>query len=183
MTVMLDDTLKLIATWRTRTPAASLPTELVELFTALAADPPVDGAYAVEDRIWELWIDHPDPAAARRMNEAIAGIARRHYDAAGAVLDALVADLPDWAEAWNKRATLRFLEERDSDSIADIRRTLELEPRHFGAMSGFAQICLRQSRPDAALFALEAALEINPHLNAARTALNALRSRRPETLH
>jgi tetratricopeptide (TPR) repeat protein len=180
---MIDETLKLLATWRQRRPAGSPGGELDLLFSALASDPPAGEAYEVEDRIWESWTDHDDPDAVARMNEAIAGIAQRNFEAAGPALDRLVADYPDWAEAWNKRATLRFLAERDADSVADIRRTLELEPRHFGAMSGFAQICLRQGRPDAAVFALQTALEINPFLEAARTALLALQSNGATTMH
>lgn len=179
----IDEILKLIATWRERRPVGSRLSELDLLFAALAADPPANEVHEVEDRIWEIWTDHDDAAVVMRMNKAIAGIARRRIDDAERDLSGLVADFPEWAEAWNKRATLRFLAERDADSLADIRRTLELEPRHFGAISGFAQICLRQGRPDAAVFALQTALEINPFLHAARTALMAIQNGGSSTLH
>jgi hypothetical protein len=59
--------------------------------------------------------------------------------------------------------------------VRDIRRTLELEPRHFGAICGFGQICLRGGRADLALFALQAALELNPSLVGARRVLEELK--------
>lgn len=180
---MFDETLKLIATWRQRRPMGASPADLDPLFAALADGAPHGEAYEFEDRIWEIWTDHADADAVTRMNAAIAEVARRRLKEAEPLMDALVRDYPDWAEAWNKRATLRFLAERDADSVADIHRTLELEPRHFGAICGFAQICLRQGRVDAAVFALQTALEINPFLEAARTALAALQSRGAGTVH
>jgi tetratricopeptide (TPR) repeat protein len=81
----------------------------------------------------------------------------------------LVEEHPDWAEAWNKRASLAFIEKRDNDSVADIARTLELEPRHFGAILGFAQICLRNGRVSEAKAAFEVALQLNPHIDGLRS--------------
>ena len=70
--------------------------------------------------------------------------------AAKEVFDRLIERHPTWAETWNKRATVYFLQGRDSASISDIYLTLELEPRHFGALGGFAQICMRNGAADAA---------------------------------
>jgi tetratricopeptide (TPR) repeat protein len=117
------------------------------------------------------------------MDTAIAALAGRDTETAQGILDRLVAAHPDWPEAWNKRATLYFVMERDAESLADIRRTLELEPRHFGALCGFAQICLRRGERVAAAAALERALQLNPHLEAARAALAALAPEPPRTLN
>ena len=81
---------------------------------------------------------------------------------------------PRFAEAWNKRATLRYLVGDDEGSIADIRQTLALEPRHFGALSGLALIMERQDRPGDAARSLKAALAINPFLPNGRDRLQAL---------
>src|SRR3546814_6427569 len=105
-------------------------------------------------------IAHDDPHLENRMQQAIGAIAQRRFADAETQLNDLVAAAPDWAETWNKRATLYYLTHRDAESVADIRRTLELEPRHFGAICGFGQICLRHGEMAAAAEAFAAALEI-----------------------
>jgi tetratricopeptide (TPR) repeat protein len=153
------------------------------LFRSLQADPAGPAAHAIEDDIWAIWIAHDDPGLESRMQQAIAAIAQRRLAEAEARLDALVAAAPGWAEAWNKRATLYYLTRRDAESIADIRRTLELEPRHFGAICGFGQICLRHGEVAAAAEAFAAALAINPHLDSVRAVLAQLAPGRPHRLN
>jgi Flp pilus assembly protein TadD len=117
------------------------------------------------------------------MGKAIGAMARANLGEAADLLDALVLDAPGWAEVWNKRATLHFLQERDLESVRDIQRTLALEPRHFGAMSGFGQICLRAGNDVAALVAFQAALALNPNLVPIREALATLERKLHRTLH
>lgn len=180
---MVQEIIELLLSLPQQHPVEILPPELDTLFARLGAVAAAAEAYAIEDRIWELWISHPDPAAAERMNSAIAAIARRNYDEAQALLDDLVRAEPLWPEAWNKRATLAFLRGRDEESLRNIRRTLLLEPRHFGALSGLAQICLRQGEPPLALLAFDAALKLNPHLAQVRVAADPLRQQLPQSIH
>lgn len=171
---MFDDTLKLILSLGERPPRVRGPQRLTELFHRLAAAAGPVEASQVEDLIWNVWMAHDDPDAEDALSRATQAIAARELDEAEAILDALVELHPDYAEAWNKRATLYFLLRRDRESVADIRRTLELEPRHFGAVCGFGQICLRKGERTGALFAFDAALRINPHLGAVRAAREEL---------
>jgi tetratricopeptide (TPR) repeat protein len=180
---MIDDIVRLLARLTELEPIEILPPRLDELFARLPAAAPVSAAYAIEDEIWALWMGHDDPEAASRMEASIAAIASRRFDDAQALLDDLVRAHPLWPEAWNKRATLAFLRGHDVESVRDIRRTLEMEPRHFGALSGLAQICLRNGAPEVALLAFEAALSLNPHLSAVRLAADALKRQCPRTLH
>ncbi len=162
--------------------APSTP-ELDILFDALRdADDPDDRADA-EQRIWALWASHNDADAARAMHGAIAAFEAGDLAAAGRALNSMVERWPDWAEAWNRRATLRFVEERDADSLDDIERTLELEPRHFGALSGFGQICMRARDLGSALLAFERAIAVNPNMDSVRRAVEVLRKRDPRTIH
>jgi len=76
------------------------------------------------------------------------------------------------------------MQSRDEESVASIHRTLELEPRHYGAICGFAQICLSLGDTDSALFAFAAALRVNPHLESVRETIDKLLAKRgAATLH
>jgi hypothetical protein len=148
---------------------------LQRLFTDLASAPTRARARDCEALIWAMWTNHTEPAFDSAMAKAIDALVRRRHAEARAILDRLVVDAPDWSEAWNKRATLAFMDERDLDSLVDIARTLELEPRHFGAIAGLGQICLRRQRPREALAAFDVALRINPHMEGLARAVAALR--------
>lgn len=153
------------------------------LFHTLANTDDLLEAGETEDLLWSLWTSHADPAAEDCLDRAIHHIAAREFEPAEHLLDALLHTHPDYAEAWNKRATLYFLQERDRESVEDILRTLELEPRHFGAICGFAQICLRHGCRAEALAAFESALAINPHMAGPRAAVESLNAEFRSTAH
>lgn len=180
---MFDETLKLIVSLGARQPSPALPRRLGALFRQLAETRDPLEASQTEDLIWGLWMQHGKAAAEDKLEQATRAIAEREFETAEGLLDELVAEQPDYAEAWNKRATLHFLQKRDPESVADIRRTLELEPRHFGAICGFAQICLRHEERVAAMFAFDAALRINPHLASVRSAMAKLAAEGGKTVH
>ena len=83
----------------------------------------------------------------------------------------------DFAEAWNKRATVNYLLGRFQDSVLDIQKTLSLEPRHFGALSGLGLINLAMGHDREALKAFEAALKIHPFMPGAKTHIRELREK------
>lgn len=141
-----------------------VPSRLDSLFADLKRAEPAKDPNETMELIWAIWIDHRNKDASHRMIAAVEAIAAGARDLARPILDSLIEDFPDWAEAWNKRATLSFIERKDGASIEDIKRTLELEPRHFGAIIGFAQICLRHGRTQEAKAAFETALTLNPHI-------------------
>ena len=134
------------------------------LFRFLAEARDEAEARAMEDEIWRHWMLAPDTAAADLMARAMER--RGSYDFAGAVaiLDELVALAPDWAEGWNQRATIRFMQGDFTGSLADIEETLQREPRHFGAMAGMALILTQQGRNQQAQTILREAVEIDPFL-------------------
>ena len=160
----IDAGLPLILGLRQMHPHPNLPRRLEGLFRDLAKLRPSREPDDIEELIWALWIGHEDAHACADMAAAVEAMAAGATDLAAAVCDRLVVEWPDWAEAWNKRATLRFIAKRDAEALADIAATLRLEPRHFGAIAGFGQICLRQQRPREASVAFQMALAINPHL-------------------
>jgi len=161
--------LGLIAARRERRPVLDLPA-LAELFRVLSACASAD-ATETEDRIWGVWMHHPHRAAAAALDAATRDIAARRYDIAETRLALLLRSAPLYAEAWHKRATLYYLLGRDAECLHDIRRTLELEPRHFAAMLHFGEILLGAGAPGEARYAFAAALSLHPHLPRARDAL------------
>lgn len=165
------DTLSLIATRRKRRPARALPA-LDLLFRRLAVCRQTEEASATEDRIWHLWMYHPHRSAAEALDLASRDIAAQRYDIAETRLHRLLRHLPDFAEVWHKRAMLYYVLGRDASCVADLRRTLELEPRHFGAICSFAEILLGDGHSEAARYAFSIALTLHPHLARARTVLD-----------
>ena len=163
---MYAATLNLVTQLSKRQPSPTLPVRLDHLFAYLnssALDAPL-----VEDEIWALWMHYPHHRAAEVLDKAATDIAHQRFDIAETRLAALLRSCPDYAEAWNKRATLYYLLGRDDESVHDIHRVLELEPRHFGALSGLGEICLAAGDEEAARLAFHAALRVNPHLEAVR---------------
>ena len=167
--IFTESILALIAGRRGRRPVAPLAA-LDQLFRRLAG---CAGGEAVdtEERIWRVWMDHPHRAAAEALELATGDIAARRYDIAETRLTRLLRSAPQFGEAWHKRATLYYLLGRDAECLQDIRRTLELEPRHFAAMLHFVEILIAQGNKVAASdvrFACFAALSVHPNLERAR---------------
>lgn len=154
--------LKLISSYRTRRPAR-VSGFLDELFKRLAHCALAE-ARATEDRIWDVWMHHPHRDAARELDLATGDIAAQRYDIAETRLTRLLRRAPQFAEAWHKRAALYYMLGRDADCLRDIARTLELEPRHFGAMLHFAEILRSGEAAGEATFAVTIARAIHPHL-------------------
>lgn len=148
-------------------PAAGDQTDpaLDRLFADLARTGDHAEAETLTTEIWARWITaSDDPGADRLMQTGMALMNQGMLDSAERVFSRLVNDSPEFAEAWNKRATVRFLLGDDAGSRRDIARVIDLEPRHFGALSGLGMIHMRSGDLEAALQAFEAALRINPHL-------------------
>jgi tetratricopeptide (TPR) repeat protein len=108
------------------------------------------------------------------MARAIAAMGTGQVDVSMPILDAIIALQPNWAEAWNRRATARFLAEDERGSMADIAHVLALEPRHFGALSGMGMILEHRGFDDDALRAYSQALAIAPGLQSLRDAVDRL---------
>ncbi len=147
------------------------------LFERLQETSDPGDAASIEQRIWQIWIESEDAASSQLMRRGMAAMASGDPDSALDAFDELVTLAPDFAEAWNKRATVYYLMGRLDESVTDIQQTLELEPRHFGALSGLALIYDAVDKPEAAIRSLEAALDINPHLHGSRDRLRSLRDK------
>jgi tetratricopeptide (TPR) repeat protein len=134
------------------------------LFRRLADAGSAAEAASIEQEIWAIWLACGDASVDAAMDGALRALNAGEHTRALRAFDGIVKQAPGFAEGWNKRATLRFLLGEIEASVRDIERTLLLEPRHFGALSGLAMIRERQGRPFEALEALERVVRLHPRL-------------------
>jgi tetratricopeptide (TPR) repeat protein len=134
------------------------------LFGALKSAPDSASAKLVENRIQALWLNSGSDTADLLMNRAKTAAESNDLDLAIKLLDTVVELRPEFAEGWNRRATLYFLKKDYGAAIADIRQVLAREPRHFGAMAGLGMILNEIGDEKHALQVFRRALEIYPQL-------------------
>ena len=137
-------------------------TRLDSLFSQLQITGSGQKARTIEKFIWKIWRESGDEAVDQLMVDGVKAMGGGNYEGALIAFNSIVKGAPNFAEGWNKRATLYWLMGDFEKSVEDINRTLALEPRHFGALSGLAMIRESQERPLDALQAFERALEIYP---------------------
>jgi tetratricopeptide (TPR) repeat protein len=159
--------LALLALWLSSPFAATADQDdprLGGLFDRLQTARNLDEADVVSESIWAIWTYAGIEDIDRLMSVGIVAMAQGQFSIALAAFDAIVAKAPKFAEGWNKRATIYYLIGRYQESIADVERTLALEPRHYGAISGLGLIHLALGEDKTALEAFERALRVNPHM-------------------
>jgi tetratricopeptide (TPR) repeat protein len=110
------------------------------------------------------------------LQRARKAMGEKEYDAAEKILDSTVAVLPDWAEGWNARATLRYLDDDYDGSMADIAEVLKREPRHLGALLGMSHILEARDKKEQALKVCERVLAIAPHWRSAEKTAERLKA-------
>lgn len=136
--------------------------ELPGLFDQLkSTDQPID-AQPLEQQIWGHWLTGPDEVSGHMMSQIQIALQSGQHELGLVLCDQLIDAYPDFAEAWNKRATFMYILNRLDESVVDIQATLELEPNHFGALSGLGLILMRTGDAEGALHAFEEVLKISP---------------------
>ena len=153
---------------------------LDKLFAALHNAPDEAAAKLAEVQIWAIWASNDTPDAVTQLATASAAMNAGAVDLAEQQLNDLVQKHPTFAEGWNRRATLYFMQGRLDESLADIAKVLDLEPRHFGALSGKGMVLRAQGKPAEALHAMKEALAINPNLTGLKVAVELLEKLNPE---
>jgi tetratricopeptide (TPR) repeat protein len=147
---------------------------LDSLFTTLKTTSDKDAGKAAENEIITLWLESGSDTVDLMMSWTLAAIEEKDYGLALDYLDRLLVMKPDYAEGWNKRATVHFLRDDYPKAIADIERALAIEPRHFGALSGLGTIMRDIGDEDRALTAYRKALELDPHLETVKEAVSEI---------
>jgi tetratricopeptide (TPR) repeat protein len=160
-----------------RAAATQNDARLAPLFERLKSSVNPQEAQLVEVLIWQVWAESGDPASDSLMALGVQTMQMGNLPGALDLFDAVTTRKPDFAEGWNKRATVLYLMGAYEASARDVDKTLALEPRHFGALSGLGLINMALERDEAAVAAFEAALKIHPYLPGVKINLETLRKR------
>ncbi len=141
---------------------AASEARLDQLFGALARAAP-DEWQAIEQEIRAIWAQSGSPSLDLLMSRGAQALAEGDPQAAIEHFTALIDHAPDFAAAWNGRATAYYQAGLYGPALADIARVLTLEPRHFGALTGLAIILEDSGQTEQALAAYRMVLELNPN--------------------
>jgi tetratricopeptide (TPR) repeat protein len=150
-------------------------TEPQALAVLRAADP-VRAAHAAA-LLWQMWHRSGRPELDALLREGIEAMEAQRLAEAETIFSRLIATAPQFAEGWNKRATVLWLLDDYEGSMADIDKTLALEPRHFGALWGLGAIQAAQQHDEEAIATFERALAVNPHMEGVTEQIEALKKR------
>ena len=155
--------------------------KLDKLFIELKKTKNLSSAHAIEKEIQEIWLIHPsDDRRGFRLTELLFQGTRLmnvgELSKAYKLFTQIIATEPDWSEAWNKRATVLYLMNRYESSLEDIKITLTLEPRHFGALSGQALNYIELKQYEKAIQSYKAAQKIYPLLDSAKKMIPELQA-------
>ena len=147
---------------------------LDRLFANLQETRDAEEAAGITRDIWQAWHETENEKVSALMNEGVTALVHRRFAMALDRFTRVTHAAPDFAEGWNKLATVNFHLGNLEASAKQVEKTLALEPRHFGAISGRGMIRLAQGYPFEAASDFRRALEINPFLEELRDRVEAL---------
>ncbi len=147
------------------------------MFTALGAADSAEAASPLEAEIWTHWADSGSPTVNVLLERAAAAESAGDADRAIRFLNEASTLAPDYAEPWNRRASIAYDTEDYPGAIAAIQEALKREPRHFGALAGLGLIYEELGQERAALEAFRAALAVHPYYEAALEGVRRLEPR------
>lgn len=142
--------------------------QLEQLYTELSASQSAESAAQTEERIWAIWSQSGSPTVDVLLDRASAAETAGEVDLAMSFLDQASALAPNFAEPWNRRASIAYRAHDYPGAIASIQETLKREPRHFGALAGLGLIYEELGQERAALEAYRAALAVHPYYDVAK---------------
>ena len=145
--------------------------ELNQLFNQLKNNSNTSMAFEIEKKIWKIWSIHPsNDRRGYRLSELLAQgsflIAEKELNKAYEIFSQIILVDPNWAEEWNKRATVLYMLGRYQESQEDIDEVLKLEKRHFGALSGQGLVQTELKNYDKAINSYKEVQKIYPSMQA-----------------
>jgi len=150
--------------------------ELNLLFEQLKKSNSASVAFEIEMKIWNIWSTHPtQEKLTQSLSKGSDLISKGKLEKAHRIFSAIIDTAPDWAEGWNKRATVLYLMGRYQDSLNDIDEVLKRENRHFGALSGQGLVQTKLKNYEKAIKSYQAVQKIYPSIRAAKVMIPQLR--------
>ncbi|TMI03158.1 MAG: hypothetical protein E6H46_09655 [Betaproteobacteria bacterium] len=146
----------------------------VTLLVKALRDPDEDTRDQAEQALWRIWARSGDPEVDRLYQTGIEQMNAGDLQRSIVTFTRIIELKPDFAEGWNKRATLYFLGGELRKSLADCDEVMKRNPYHFGALSGYALIYIRLEYYDRALEYSRRALEVNPNMDGVRRNIDLL---------
>ena len=146
------------------------------LFTELANAPDARTASELAGEIWSIWHHSGKPEVDRMLEVGVRAMESQEYESAYAMFNTIVEQEPEFAEGWNKRAHVLYLTGNYDSSIADVKKALALEPRHWNALHGMGLIYEEMGEPGEALRWFEKALKLYPKMPQLREHIDQLRT-------
>jgi len=130
---------------------------------------------AAENVMWTIWLRSGNDQIDALMLDGIRLMEAERYPEAAEIFDQIIAGAPQFAEGYNKRATVYYLMQEFEKSVADIHTTLELNPVHFGSLSGMGLCYLGLEEPRQALAWFERAIVVNPNMATIQSYIQQIR--------
>ena len=138
--------------------------ELSKLFYELKTNN-LSSAYKIEEKIWDIWTTHPtNKNLTYLLAKGITLMNSELYVDAEVIFSAVIKKDPNWAEAWNKRATVLYLMGKYELSQSDINKVLQIEKRHFGALTGQGLVQIALKNYEKAIDSYIEAHKIHPYM-------------------
>jgi Flp pilus assembly protein TadD len=150
-----------------------IPADLPLLMAALH-DPDARVRQGAEGAIWQVWSRSGDRATDQLFERGLHQMQGGELPAAVETFSRVIGMNPDFAEGWNKRATVYFLLGEDDLSLKDCAEVLKRNPQHFGVLSGYGQLYVRKGELERALDYFRRALTVNPNMEGVRTSIELI---------
>ena len=146
------------------------------LFEELEKSNSDSAALEIEMKIWNIWSTHPtQEKLTQLLSKGSSLMSTGELETAYKIFSTIIESTPDWAEGWNKRATVLYLMGRYQESLKDIDEVLKLESRHFGALSGQGLVHIKLKNYEKAIKSYETVQKIYPSISSAKVMIPQLK--------